>query len=173
MQIVSYSNNNSMKRSTLILFLLASILNLTAQETPVKKTKMVLGLSGPELFHIGATHRLANSSLIGLNAGIGPSMGMVWTAISFEHRLYFWKNSPKNNQKVWFFRQGVTFFPSAESSQSLTLNLTLGKDIVFKKINNGITIDAGVFYLPESDESSIILIRSLNLWPALRFELYF
>jgi hypothetical protein len=44
---------------------------------------------------------------------------------------------------------------------------------VFKKITNGITIDAGVFYLPESEDSSIILIRSLNLWPALRFELHF
>jgi hypothetical protein len=162
-----------MKRSILTVLLLPFVLNLTAQETPVKKTKMVLGIAGPELLHIGATHRLANSSLIGLNAGIGPSMGTVWTAISLEHRLYFGKNSSRSNQKVWFCRQGATFFPSAESSQSFTLNLTVGKDIVFKKITNGITIDAGVFYLPESDESSIILIRSLNLWPALRFEFYF
>lgn len=99
--------------------------------------------------------------------------GGIWPAISVEHRLYIGKNNERINQKVWFFRQGTTFFPSAESPQQFTLNLTVGKDILFKNIKNGITIDAGVFYLPESESSSIILVRSLNLWPALRFEFYF
>jgi hypothetical protein len=98
---------------------------------------------------------------------------MIWTAISLEHRLYLGKNDARINQRTWFFRQGTTFFPSAESSQQFTLNLTVGKDLPFKNINNGITVDAGVFYLPESETSSIVLFRSLNLWPALRFELYF
>ena len=103
----------------------------------------------------------------------GPSLGMIWTAVSLEHRLYFGKNSKKTSQKTLFFRQGTTFFPSAESPQKFALNLTLGKDLAFKNNKNGLSIDAGVFYLPESQSSSIILIRSLNLWPALRFELYF
>jgi hypothetical protein len=98
---------------------------------------------------------------------------MIWTSISLEHRLYLGKNDVRINQKTWFFRQGTTFFPSAESTRRFTLNLTLGKDIPFKNIKNGITIDAGVFYLPESEYSTIILVKSLNLWPALRFEFYF
>ncbi|MBK5272904.1 MAG: hypothetical protein JJE22_18035, partial [Bacteroidia bacterium] len=106
-------------------------------------------------------------------AGVGPSSGSVWTSISLEHRLYLGKNSEKINQKTWFFRQGTTFFPQAKSSQQFTLNLTVGKDLVFKNINHGVTIDAGVFYLPGSESSSLILVRSLNLWPALRFEFYF
>jgi hypothetical protein len=105
--------------------------------------------------------------------GAGPSMGMLWSSVNLEHRLYFGKESQETNQKTWFLRQGTTFFPSAKSSQQFTLTLTAGKDFIFKKIKNGITIDAGVFYLPKSERSSIILIRSLNLWPALRFEFFF
>lgn len=144
-----------------------------AQEKKSGKTKLVAGLSGPELIHAGVSYRLANASQLGLNAGIGPSAGSAWTAISLEHRLYFGKNSDKTSQKVWFFRQGTTFFPQASSNQQFTLNLTVGKDLVFKNGHSGLTIDAGVFYLPDSEGSSIILIRSLNLWPALRFEFFF
>jgi hypothetical protein len=60
-----------------------------------------------------------------------------------------------------------------DSSQKFSLNLTFGEDIISGNINNGFTVDAGVFYLPKSSMSSIILIRSLNLWPAIRFEFYF
>lgn len=145
--------------------------NLSAQED---KTRFVVGLSGPELLHAGITYRLANSSQIGLNAGAGPSMGEIWTSISLEHRLYIGKNSEKSKQKTWFFRQGTTFFPSATiSSQLFTLNATIGKDLPFKDPTTGMTIDLGVFHLPDSENSSLILIRSLNLWPALRFQLYF
>jgi hypothetical protein len=154
---------------------------LYAQEQKVSKTKFIIGLSAPEIFHAGVTYRIANASLIGLNAGLGPTMGGVWPSISLEHRLYFGKNSEVNGQKIWFFRQGTTFFPVATesedpaktSSQSFTLNLTVGKDLPSKNHKSGATIDAGVFYLPGSEQSSVILVRSMNLWPALRFEFYF
>jgi hypothetical protein len=156
---------------TLVAFLLN--FNLCAQENKISKTRFIAGLSAPELLHIGFTHRLARVSQVGLNVGVGPSMGMLWSSINLEHRLYFGKESQETIQKTWFFRQGTTFFPSAKSSLQFTLTLTAGKDFVFKKNKNGITIDAGIFYLPESERSSIILIRSLNLWPALRFEFFF
>ncbi len=161
------------KLLVLILALIFSI-NLYGQEEKVSKTKIVAGISGPELMHAGITYRLANVSQLGFNAGIGPSYGQIWPAISLEHRLYFGKNNEKINYKTWFCRQGTTFYPSATmSSQQFTFNLTIGKDIPFHNIKNGITIDLGVFYLADSEESSIILVRSLNLWPALRCEFYF
>ena len=147
--------------------------DLSAQTEKKTNTNFILGVSGPELLHAGVAFRVSNSNQFGINAGIGPSAGEVWPSISIEHRLYFGKNDTKTNQKAWFCRQGATFFPSARSSQKFALTLTAGKDFPFKKQGNGITIDAGFFYLPESERSSIILIRSLNLWPALRFEFYF
>jgi hypothetical protein len=165
---------NIMKNVILIIILLSFYINLIAQKEKISKTKFVLGVSGPELFHAGFTYRIVNFSQLGINVGVGPSMGMAWTAISLEHRLYLGKNAQKTNQKTWFFRQGTTYFPSATiPSQHFSLNLTAGKDIVFKNNRTGITIDAGVFYLADSENSSIILIRSLNLWPAIRFEFYF
>ena len=157
----------------LVITLFFSSLNLCAQQDKISKTRFVTGLSAPELLHAGVTYRIANASQFGLSVGVGPSSGTTWLSISLEHRLYLGKNAEKTNQKTWFFRQGTTFFPAAKSSQQLTLNLTVGKDIPFKNIKNGITIDAGVFYLPESERSSLILVKSLNLWPALRFEFYF
>ena len=157
----------------IILLFVSFTVNLYAQKQTVKKTKIVIGLSAPELLHSGVTYRVANISQLGVSLGIGPSWGTIWPTINLEHRLYLGKNSTETNQKTWFFRQGTTFFPSAKPSQKFTLNLTVGKDLIFKKVGNGITIDAGVFYLPESENSSIILVRSLNLWPALRFEFYF
>lgn len=138
------------------------------------RLKFVTGISGPELLHAGLTYRLANISQLGMSAGLGPSFGSMWPTINFEHRLYIGSDLDNAGWKTWFFRQGVTYFPSAKSSQQFALTLTGGKDIPFRKNhNNGITIDAGVFYLPDSERSSIILVRSLNLWPALRFQFYF
>jgi hypothetical protein len=166
-----------------VAFFSATIISssLNAQEQKVSKAKFIIGLSAPEIFHAGVTYRLSNSSAIGVNAGVGPTMGGVWPSVSLEHRLYFGKNSEVNGQKIWFFRQGTTFFPAAKksadpaktSSQSFTLNLTVGKDFPSKNHKSGATIDAGVFYLPGSEQSSVILVRSMNLWPALRFEFYF
>ncbi|MBK5270337.1 MAG: hypothetical protein JJE22_04910, partial [Bacteroidia bacterium] len=130
-----------MKHSIIIIGLLFFSLNLCAQKEAISKTRFVIGLSGPELLHAGVTYRIANASQLGLNAGVGPSSGLVWTSISLEHRLYLGKNSEIINQKTWFFRQGTTFFPQAKSSQQFTLNLTVGKDLVFKNINHGVTID--------------------------------
>jgi hypothetical protein len=159
-------------KSILIIIIYLSVgLTPYAQEK-TNKTKFIIGLSAPELLHVGLTYRLANISQVGLNAGAAPSLGTTWTSISLEHRLYLGRNDQRINQKTWFFRQGTTFFPSAKSPQQFTLNLTVGKDIIFKNIKNGISIDAGVFYLPKSTTSSVILIKSLNLWPALRFEFY-
>jgi hypothetical protein len=162
-----------MKFVTAIVMLFVFSLNLAAQTDIPPKLRIVAGISGPELIHAGITYRIANVSQLGLNAGAASTLGMIWTAISLEHRLYLGKKDTRINQKTWFFRQGTTFFPAAESPQRFTLNLTVGKDIPFRNIKNGITIDAGVFYLPESETSSIILLKSLNLWPALRFEFYF
>jgi hypothetical protein len=162
-----------MKLITTLIVLICLQFNLYGQKVKISRTKFVAGLSAPELLHLGVTYRIANISLVGINAGLGPTWGGVWPGISLEHRLYFGKNKVKTNQKSWFCRQGTTFFPSGLAPQKFTFNLTLGKDILFKKGNNGITIDAGVFYLPHSEMSSVILVRSLSLWPALRFEFYF
>lgn len=162
-----------MKKFLIIILALALSIDLFSQVKKTSKTRFITGLSAPELFHVGATYRLANICQLGLNAGIGPSYGLIWTAISLENRIYFGKSNEKSDYKTWFCRQGTTFFPSAEKPSQYTFNLTIGKDIPFKKINNGITIDFGVFYLPGSEDSSIILVRSLNLWPALRIEFYF
>jgi hypothetical protein len=162
-----------MKHSLFILMILFFCHTLSAQTKSIGKTRFVAGIAGPELIHAGITHRIAEISQLGASVGAGPSSGTIWTAISLEHRLYLGKKSEKTNHKTWFFRQGTTFFPSAKSSQQFTLNLTVGKDLIFKKPGNGMSIDAGVFYLPESETSSIILIRSLDLWPALRFQFYF
>jgi hypothetical protein len=146
---------------------------LIGQETKTKTTKFIVGLSAPEILHAGVTFRIANSTLFGINAGIGPTMGGLWPTVSAEHRFYFGKNDSRIGQKTWFCRQGITFQPSAETTDKVALTLTVGKDMPFKKLTKGLTIDAGVFYLGGSELSSIILIRSLNLWPALRFEFYF
>lgn len=80
-----------MKKFLVIILALTFSINLSGQEKKVAKTRIVTGLSGPELLHIGVTYRLANISQIGVNAGIGPSMGLIWTALSLEHRLYLKK----------------------------------------------------------------------------------
>ena len=161
-------------KNLIVFFLLFSVTTTYCQNTNSGKTKLVAGISGPELLHAGITHRLGNTNLLGINAGVGPSLGSIWPSISLEHRLYIGKNDTRINKKTWFLRQGITFFSSAKSSQQVTFNFTAGKDLPFKKKStNGITIDAGFFYLNDSESSSIILVRSLNLWPALRFELYF
>lgn len=162
-----------MKFAVGIITLFLFNLHLFAQADKINKTRFVTGLSAPELLHAGITYRMANASQIGLSVGAGPSLGVIWPSINLEHRLYLGKNAEKKNQKTWFFRQGTTFFPAAKSSQQFTLNLTFGKDIPFKNIKNGITIDAGIFYLPGSERSSLILVKSLDLWPAVRFEFYF
>lgn len=159
-----------MKHSVAIIVFLFFHLIAFAQDGKVCKTRFVAGLSGPELLHAGVTYRVVNASQFGLNAGIGPSWGEVWPTLSLEHRLYLGKSNERSSQKTWFFRQGTTFFPSAQSGQQFSLNLTAGKDLILKNPKNSITIDAGFFFLPDSENSSLVLVRSLNLWPSIRFE---
>lgn len=161
-----------MKLSLLIVLVVIG-LNGYAQEVKPAKTNFIIGLAGPELLHAGLSYRLTNHNLFSFSAGAGPSMGNLWPSLNLEHRLYFAQNSSRTNQKVWFFRQGTTFFPEADPPQQFTLTLTVGRDIPFKNNQSGLTVDGGVFYLPESERSSLILVRSLNLWPALRFNFYF
>ncbi|HEX5552594.1 MAG TPA: hypothetical protein VFX43_05035 [Chitinophagaceae bacterium] len=161
-----------MKYLMVIITFLFFNFNVCAQIERVSKTRFVIGPSLPELLHAGVTYRIANASQLGLNVGASPDIEGVWPAISIEHRLYVGEDHKRSNQKTWFFRQGTTFYPSAETSRKFTLTLTVGKDILFNK-KNGITIDAGVYYLPHSERSSLILVKSLNLLPALRFEFYF
>jgi len=162
-----------MKKMLVVFVVLIFSININCQERKISKTRFVAGLSGPELLHAGLTYKLANISQLGLNGGIGPSYGQIWTAVSLEHRLYFGQTNEKINDKTWFCRQGTTFYPSANKTSQFSFNLTVGKDIPFRNFKNGISIDIGFFYLAGSEDSSIILVRSLNLWPALRFELYF
>jgi hypothetical protein len=149
--------------------------NLLAQDTKSSKTKFVVGLSAPELFHIGLSYRINNTSQLGTSLGIFPSWGETFTAISLEHRLYLGKNNGRTNQKTWFFRQGTSYWLLPHD---ITLNFTIGKDLPFKNSKNGISIDLGL----------ISLRKKLNTWygntltdtefywqkyPAIRFELYF
>jgi|GEM_PF-1426329 len=171
-QKIQTKNHFKIFVSSFVFFICHHSLLAQAEKTN-GNTNLVLGISGPELLHAGVAFRVSNSNQLGINAGIGPSAGEAWPSISLEHRLYLGKNESRSNQKAWFCRQGITYFPSANSSQHFAFTLTGGKDFAFKKPGNGITIDAGFFYLKDSESSSIILVRSLNLWPALRFEFYF
>jgi hypothetical protein len=121
------------------------------------------------MFHAGLSYRISNSNSIALSAGIAPSWGETVKSISVEHRLYFGKNSSKSNQKIYFFRQGTTLFPQAGSHQQFTINLSVGKDGVFKNHNNGLTMDIVVFYLPQEDR----ITRSRRIWPSFRIQFYF
>lgn len=148
--------------------LLAVASGVKAQEQE-DKTRFVAGISGPELIHAGITFKITRSNRIGVSAGAAPSWGTTWSSVNLENRLYVNVDSP-----YWFFRQGITYFPSASSdAQHFSFSLTAGRDFMFKNGHSGITVDGGVFYLAESEDSSVILIRSLNLWPALRVQLYF
>jgi len=162
-----------MKRYLIVMSFLFSNLALYAQHVEISQARFVAGLSGPELLHAGFTYRIANASQIGVNAGAGPSWGGLWPSVSLEHRLYIGGNAAKTGLRMWFIRQGVTYFPSESPPRHFTLNLTVGRDISFRRAKNGITVDAGMFYLPESESSSLVLVSPLNLWPALRAEFYF
>ena len=87
-----------------------------------KRHKIRSRALGPEQLHAGFTYSIANASQFGLNAGAGPSWGGVWLSVSLEHRLYIGGNAVRTSQRVWFIRQGVTYFPSESPPQQFTLN---------------------------------------------------
>src|SRR5690606_2858132 len=131
-----------MKYFILFFVLMFLSIGLFAQEGGAGKTRLIIGLSGPELIHAGLTHRVANFSQFGLSGGAGPTWGGVWPTINFEHRLYIGSGSDLTTS---FVRQGTTFFPVAKKPQRFTLTLTIGKGLKFSDSNNGLTIDLGVF----------------------------
>ncbi|MDI3320782.1 hypothetical protein [Pinibacter soli] len=147
----------------LVLVVYPFIQHAYAQEIKESKTRFVLGLSLPELIHAGVTYRFASWSQLGVNAGVTPAYDEIYPTISLEHRLYFGNKNPKLAQKTWFCRQGGTYLPDEVSGEQFTANLTVGKDLVFRK-KNGMTIDAGVYY-KNVDKSS-------HIYPALRVEFF-
>lgn len=114
-----------MKLITIIVVLLFLIFNLYDQREKIHKAKVVIGLSAPGLLHLRITYRIANISLVEINGGLGPTLGGVWPALSFENRIYFGRNDGKTKQKNLFCRQGSTFFPSAVSPGRFTGTLTI------------------------------------------------
>jgi hypothetical protein len=86
-----------MKYSIVIIAFLFLNLKVCAQKERISKARFITGLSGPELLHAGVTYRVANFSQFGLNAGIGPTLGGIWPALSLEHRLYDGKNNERIN----------------------------------------------------------------------------
>lgn len=149
------------------LFVCTSIQHAFTQENKPHKTRFVAGISLPELIHAGVTYRLANWSQLGFSAGLGPTWGGVWPSLSLEHRLYFGKEHPGLKQRTWFCRQGATYFPSAQPPEQFAVDLSVGKDLVFKNNKNGISIDAGVGYLQREDT------EVSDIFPVLRFQFFF
>ena len=142
--------------------------------TKIKRVKVVFGVSAPELIHAGMTVRISNSSMAGVNAGFAPSWGEAIVALSFEHRLYFGRNSKYTGQKVAFFRQGLTFIPSSLGNKHYGFDLTIGKDLIFRNPNTGMTIDAGIFFIPQSrSDENKARSTNRNIFFAVRFEVYF
>jgi hypothetical protein len=150
------------------LFVFALLLSLFiqhsyAQETQSPKIRFVVGLSLPEGIHAGVTYRLASWSQLGVNAGLTPVWEDVFASVSLEHRIYFGNTHPRLGQKTWFCRQGTSYLPREDAGQQFTLNLSVGKDLVFKNLN-GLSIDAGVTYWQRDAPS--------NFAPILRFQFF-
>lgn len=134
-----------------------------AQIDSLSKARFVVGLSAPELLHLGAAVDLGKSNQFGIAAGIGPSWGTVWPTLNLEHRFYLGRASEFTNRRRWFLKQGVTYFPAGDEG---AITLTIGADLNSKARNKGWTIDAGLFRLfPDKD-------RYRNIGPALRFQHY-
>lgn len=155
-----------------ILILISLCISYVAySQDKFSKEGLVLGIAGPELLHIGFKYRITNTNQLGFSAGLGPTLGGVWPTLSLEHRLYLGKNAEKTGNKLWFFRQGITFFTEeTENSSRFAYNLTVGKDFPFKKVHRGCTIDIGVFIINDED---VFSGNRRRLWPAIRFAFYF
>jgi hypothetical protein len=156
---------NCMPKVSLIILLHILTSTAIAQEDSLTKTKFVIGLSAPELFHAGVNIDLTKYNQVGFSAGVGPSWGTVWPTLNVEHRLYFGKLVPQTNRRRWFFKQGFTWFTAADDQSALTF--TFGADLKSKARNRGWTIDLGAFILFQSEND-----RENMLGPALRFQYY-
>ena len=159
------SKPTEMKILVTLALLILSIPDARAQDS-LSKTRIGIGLSAPELLHVGIAHQLTSYNQLGVSAGIGPTMGGVWPSLSAEHRLYFGNRHPLTKRRQWFLRQGVSYYPAGDD---VAVTFTLGADLGSKKAGSGWTIDGGVFFLPSSEKDEWINSR---LIPALRFQYY-
>ncbi|KAA9332336.1 hypothetical protein F0P96_12725 [Hymenobacter busanensis] len=153
-----------MKKLGFQVLLWLSTLGASAQDPAFARTKFVIGLSAPELLHVGVGIDATKYNQLGLGAGVGPSWGTLWPSLSAEHRLYFGKTQELTNRKQWFFRQGATYFPAGDEGAG---TLSIGIDFKSKRSNSGWTIDAGMFWFYPQDQD-----RYYNSFPALRFQHY-
>lgn len=160
-------NKHAFCRETFICgLILITSFSLVAQEKS-SKARLGLGLSVPEMIHVGLGVDITTSNQIGVYGGIGPSWNTIWTSLNLEHRLYFGKLSEASNRKQWFIRQSYTYYPPGDDS---VITFTLGKDLKSKTSKAGWTIDFGMFYRleyvreSESEPGAII--------PALRIQFY-
>ncbi len=148
---------------TIIVFSFTALLARTQMDT-LTKTRIVIGLSVPELAHAGISFDLGKHNQLGMSAGIGPTLGGVWPSFNAEHRLYFGNLIEKTNRRIWFFRQGINYFPAGDD---VGVTLSAGLDLRSKRRNNGWTIDAGITYLLPGEWD-----RYRNSFPSLRFQYY-
>jgi len=158
-----------MKKYNFILLFTIGILvvnEVNGQIDSLSKTRFVIGLGAPELLHVGVNQELSKFNQIGINAGLGPTWGGVWPTFSIEHKLYFKDLSDPLTGRKWFFRQGVTFFPSGDGEFALTF--TFGKDFKSKTKNEGLILDfGGIIFIDKSEYGN-----NNQFWPALRFQYY-
>ncbi|MBC6607209.1 hypothetical protein H8B13_10295 [Hymenobacter sp. BT188] len=135
-----------------------------AQDVALTRTKFVVGVSGPELLHLGVGVDVTTYNQLGFTVGVGPTWGGVWPTLNAEHRLYFGNVQVGTNRRKLFFRQGVTYFTEGEEGAGV---LSLGIDLKSKKANRGWTIDAGYCLLfPRTKD------RYRDSFPALRFQYF-
>ena len=151
-----------MKKTQLLVILLFLCLCGTAQH--YSKTRIVVGLSAPELLHLGLAAQLTPHNLLGVSAGIGPTMGGVWPSLNAEHRLYLGRTQAATQRKQWFFRQGISWFPAGDDR---AFTLSVGADLRSKRPGSGWTIDAGILQINAADKG-----ESPLYFPSLRFQYY-
>lgn len=146
----------------LLCHLLASL--SFSQTDSLTKTRFVIGLSAPELFHIGVNYDLASISQLGVTVGIGPTWGGVWPTINAEHRLYFGKIDPQKLRRKVFLKQGFTYYTAGDQN---AFSFSVGGDLRSKNRARGWTIEIGAFILKQDKRD-----RHNKMYPALRFQRY-
>src|SRR5687767_8639818 len=102
-----------MKKLWLILITAFCFSSSSAQES-LSKTRLVGGLSIPELLHLGIATQLTSSNMLGVSAGVGPTWGGLWPSLNAEHRLYLGPKNSATGRRQWFLRQSVSYYPSGQ-----------------------------------------------------------
>jgi len=134
-----------MKAGTITIFIMGCVFFISpgakAQYRNVTRTRILAGLSSPELFHVGINTDISKSSQLGINGGVFYSPGSSWPSVSLEHRLYLGKIDDVMGRKKWFFRQGITWFPSGDD---VIGTLSVGLDLKSRNNYKGWTVDIGL-----------------------------